>query len=383
MECINPMAVVVLTLALPWPAGGQPAAAQPQNGTSTQPGQAVFKALQKDRDLRYESQLESYLRHWLVDDYAVRAARAWRRDYSGLEAFLAGVEPNRGRWRGLLKAPTLQPTGPLQRRPYEPLGNLGAEWLTLPLGPIQAEAVLAVPDTGQKNYPLVITPHGLGGSPEGMFGLEQESIYHAYGRSLLDAGYAVLAPFDVCSSEDRNRIERLCRLADTTLTGLEFARLQRLLDAVLADPRIDAGRVAMWGVSLGGRETLFWMPLEPRIKLGIVSAWFNRRPEKMAIPSTLYSCFLDSPEDHAFLQGWLTEFADADIVSLILPRPLLIQTGKRDPIAYWPHVQEDFAVARQPYEKLVLGERMAFDLHDGGHELRLETGMAFLDRWCR
>jgi hypothetical protein len=136
-------------------------------------------------------------------------------------------------------------------------------------------------------------------------------------------------------------------------------------------------------VSLGGRETLFWMPLEPRIRLGIVSAWFNRRPEKMAVPSTLYSCFLDSPEDHAFLQGWLTEFADADIVSLILPRPLLIQTGKRDPIAYWPHVQEDFALARRPYEKLGLGERMALDLHDGGHELRLETGMAFLDRWCR
>ncbi len=345
--------------------------------SQTQPTTQEFKAAQADRNKRYDGQIESYLRKWLVDDYAARADISWHRNFSSIEAFETSVEPNRKRWALLLKAPELSATGPVERRPYAPLADLGAEWLTLPLGPLAAEAILAVPPNGG-TCPLVIVPHGLGGSPEGMFGLEQDTIYHAYGRELVKAGCAVLAPFDVCSAESRNRLERLCRLADTTLTGIEFTRLQRLLDVVLADPRIDAARVAMWGVSLGGRETLFWMPLEPRIKVGIVSAWFNRRPEKMAIPSKLYSCFLDAPEEHAFLQGWLTEFADTDIVSLILPRPLLIQTGKRDPIAHWPHVQEDFAKARIPYEKLGIGDRMVFDLHAGGHELVLDSGLEFL-----
>ncbi len=370
------LAMVLMALAAPSTLGANPTISQ------SQPATQEFKAAQADRNKRYDSQIESYLRKWLVDDYAARADQSWHRDFTSIEAFVAGVDPNRKRWASLIKAPAVSATGPIERRPYAPLADLGAEWLILPLGPFAAEAILAIPpDPG--TYPLVIVPHGLGGSPDGMFGLEQDTIYHAYGRELVKAGYAVLAPFNVCSAESRNRLERLCRLADTTLTGIECTRLQRLLDVVLADPRIDAGRVAMWGVSLGGRETLFWMPLEPRIKVGVVSAWFNRRPEKMAVPSTLYSCFLEAPEEHAFLQGWLTEFADTDIVSLILPRPLLIQTGKRDPIAHWPHVQEDFAKARIPYEKLALGDRMVFDLHAGGHELVLDSGLRFLSRWLQ
>jgi predicted esterase len=298
-----------------------------------------------------------------------------------VEAFLASVEPNRRRWLARLNPPALPVTGPLERRAYVPLSDIGAEWLTLPLGPLDAEAVLAVPSTRHKKYSLVIALHGLGGSPEGMFGLEQEGNYHAYARRLLERGWAVLAPLNICGVDRRNRLERLCRLADTTLSGIELVRLQHLVDAVLADERIDGERVAGWGLSLGGRELLFWMPLEPRIRVGIVSGWFNRRPEKMAVPSERYSCFLETAEEHAFLQGWLTEFADVDVVSLIVPRPLLIQTGKKDSIAYWPDVETEFKSARQPYERLGMGERMEFDLHEGGHELRLESGLAFLDRW--
>lgn len=348
---------------------------------TTQP-ETTWQAAQDLRDTGYNNQIEMYLRYWLVDGYAERAKEAWKRDYSTPEAFQASVEPNRKRWRAILNPPEFSATGPLQRRPYEPLSDLKAEWLTLPLGPIQAEAVLVIPPSSGET-PLVIAPHGLGGSPEGMFGLEQGKIYHAYARRLVEDGYAVLAPLNIRSTDIRNRLERLCRLANMTLTGIEFVRLQRLLDEVLADPRIDADRVAAWGVSLGGREVLFWMPLEPRIRVGIVSAWFNRRGEKMAIPSKLYSCFLDSPEEHAFLRGWLTEFADTDIVSLISPRPLMVQTGKRDPIADWTHVQEDFATTREHYARLGIGDRMTFDLHEGGHELQLETGLAFLDRWLR
>src|SRR5205807_10396065 len=139
-----------------------------------------------------------------------------------------------------------------------------------------AEAVLVVPATAsrEKPVPLIIAQHGIGSIPENTFGLFSPG-YHAYGRELVQAGFAVLAPLNLRSVDRRNRIERLCRLADTSLPGIELARLQHLLDVVLADPRIDRERVGMWGVSLGGMATMFWMPLEPRIKAGVVSAWFN------------------------------------------------------------------------------------------------------------
>lgn len=126
---------------------------------------------------------------------------------------------------------------------------------------------------------------------------------------------------------------------------------------------------------------MFWMPLEPRIKAGVVAAWFNHRRNKMVIPDDRYSCFLETTEDHAFFQGWLTEFTDSDAASLICPRPLLIQHGKKDRIAHWPQVVDEFKEARSHYEKLGIGERMELDLHEGGHEPRTETGIKFLKQW--
>jgi hypothetical protein len=112
-----------------------------------------------------------------------------------------------------------------------------------------------------------------------------------------------------------------------------------------------------------------------------VAAWFNERRNKMAIPDPRYSCFLDTKEEHAFFRGWLIEFSDADAASLICPRPLLIQTGKQDKIAHWPQVVEEFEAAREHYKKLGIGERMEMDLHEGGHEARVASGIRFLRRW--
>lgn len=343
--------------------------------------------LKKSVDTRsdaYAKQLESYLRHWLVEEYPQRAAKAWNRDFASPEALINSVAPNRARWQRVLNPPPLPKTGELARRPCQPLADLKGEWLTLPLGPLEAEAVFVVPAgaSPQKPVPLVIAQHGIGSFPERTFGLADDGgAYHSYARELVKAGFAVLAPMNLLGVERRNRIERLCRLADTSLPGIELARVQRLLDEVTRDPRIDKERIGMWGVSLGGLATMFWMPLEPRIKAGVVCAWFNHRRNKMAIPDPRYSCFLETKEEHAFFRGWLTEFTDADVVSLICPRPLLIQTGKEDKIAHWPQVIEEFEASREHYKKLGMAERMEMDLHDGGHEARIQSGIRFLTRW--
>jgi hypothetical protein len=355
-------------------------------GTATaQEGQSVgdLKPFEQQRTDAYAAQLEAYLRKWLVKDYPRRAIKAWNRDYSSTEVFLKSVEPNRRRWRNVVKPPGLEKTGELQRRPHPPLAKLNGEWLTLPLGQLAAEGLLAVPvSASSKNpAPLVIVQHGIGSHPERTFGLLDEGQhYHRYAEELLRAGFAVLAPMNLRSVERRNRIERLCRLADTSLPGIELVRMQRLLDEVLKDPKVDGRRIGMWGVSLGGMATMFWMPLEPRIKAGVVAAWFNHRRNKMVIPDPRYSCFLETEEEHAFFQGWLTEFTDSDVVSLICPRPLLIQTGKQDRIAHWPQVVEEFKASRAHYEKLGLAERIEIDLHADGHEPRVQSGLEFLSR---
>lgn len=327
----------------------------------------------------YEQQLENYLRHYLIDDYEARSEKSWNRDYSSLDAFKRSVDPNRRRWEAILGPPDLRKSGPLARKSY-PMDNIHAEWIELPLGLVTAQAILAFPEGAnkQKPVPLIVVQHGIGSSPETPF---SPGNYHEYAKELLKAGFAVLVPMNLRSIERRNHIDRLCRLANTTLPGIELVRLQNLLDVVLTDPRVDPDRVGMWGVSLGGMATMFWMPLEPRIKAGVVSGWFNQRRNKMIIPDDRYVSFMATNEDYSFLKGWLTEFSDYDAVSMICPRPLLIQHGKKDNIAYWPQVEEEFNKARVPYEKLHIADRIELNIHEGVHEAVISTGVRFLLHW--
>jgi hypothetical protein len=340
------------------------------------------KVQQRNQD--YAEALEAHLRDFLVEEYEARSAASWHRSYENIDAFLKSIEPNRERYRRFLSPPELRPTGPAERRPCDALNEIKAEWINVPLGKLRAEGLLALPPQSQGPVPLIIAQHGIDSYPERVFGLDDPgNHYHDYGHALLREGFAVLAPFNLYTVEKRNRVERLTRLAGTTLPGIEFRRMQILLDEVLKDPRIDGGRVGFWGISLGGMAGMFWTPLEPRIKCAIITAWFNHRRNKMVIPDPRYSCFLETTEEHAFFNGWLTEFTDSDVASLICPRPLLIQHGKTDRIAYWPMVIEEFEAAQQHYQRLGLAARIELDLHEGGHEIRLETGLPFLQRWLK
>ena len=326
----------------------------------------------------YEKQLENYLRHYLVTQYEARAEQAWNRDYSSPDALERSVTPNRRRWEEVLSPPVLTKGGALERKSYA-LGEIQGEWIELPLGMLSAEAVLAFPAEAseQKQVPIIIVQHGIESTPETPF---TPGAYHEYAKGLLKAGFAVLVPMNLKSVERRNNVERYARLAGTSLPGIELVRLQHLLDIVLADPRVDAEKVGMWGVSLGGMATMFWMPLEPRIKAGVVSAWFNERRNKMAVPDERYSSF--SPrEEHAFFNGWLTEFSDYDLVSLIAPRPLMIQHGKKDNIAHWPQVVEEYNKSIVHYQKLKISERIELILHEGGHEAIVDEGVRFMTEW--
>jgi len=349
-----------------------------------QPGRAADEVVESinRRNEAYGKELEQYFRQFLVDEYPARASRKWRRSYSSMAAFLRSVEPNRQRYRRVFSPPVFEPSGALERRPHPAIQNARAEWLTAPLGPVKAEGLLALPEGGPRPAPLVIAQHGISSFPERVFGIDDpQNLYHGYGHALVRQGFAVLAPFNLATVDKRNRMERLARLAGTTLPGIELARMQALLDVVSQDKRIDPERVGMWGISLGGMATMFWMPLEPRIRCGIVCAWFNHRRNKMVIPDSRYSCFLETKEEHAFFNGWLTEFTDSDVATLICPRPLLIQTGKKDGIAWWPQVMEEFEASKAHYRKLGIEDRIEMDLHEGGHEIRLESGLAFLKKW--
>jgi hypothetical protein len=101
----------------------------------------------------------------------------------------------------------------------------------------------------------------------------------------------------------------------------------------------------------------------------------------MIIDDPRHSCFLSTAEEHIFVPGWLRNFGDSDLISLICPRPMLIQAGRGDGIGWWPWQQDEFAVAHSYYERLGVAERLEMFMHDGGHEIDVASGLQFLQKW--
>jgi len=356
------------------------------NGLHERP--EVIERVMNDKQRLVKTETEDFLRS-LAAQWIDSGQRLWNRDYSSPERYLTSVEPNRDRWLAAVGDPSSlelpAPQGEVTWEPFIEGDEVIAQWLILPVaGSLRAHGVLALPKGASGKVPLVIAQHGIGSSPETVMGLTgSNGAYHSYGRQLLRHGFAVLAPRNVCGAPPRNRLERLCKMLGITLWGLEIFKIRRLLDTVLAMPEIDANRVGMWGISLGGAYTMFTVPLEPRIGAAICCAWFNDRYRKMVVDDPRYSCFLSVDTEYVFIPRWLAEFHDENLASLVCPRPLQVQAGKADSIAWWPYAIETFNRAREHYSRLGIPEAIELDLHEGGHETRVDTGIAFLERWLK
>jgi len=342
----------------------------------------------KDTQGLLRRETEDYLRAITVEGYPQRQKEFWKRDYNSLEKFEASVEPNRKRWQDAIG--DFKPEGEMElyEEPFLEDEYMEAKWLSIKFSHgLRCRAVLSLPKKAPRPLPLVVCQHGVICSPEKVFGFADDgnhaNLYHAYGYELAKNGFAVLAPLHITETAPRGRYHRMSILLGKTIYGLEISKLKRLLDYVETLPEIDSKRIGMWGISQGGNYTLFTLPVEKRIKVGIICAFFNHRLGKMVIDDPRYSCFLSTPEEHVFVPGWLREFTDSDLISLFVPRPLLIQTGKADSISWWPLVLEEFNAAKSHYSKLGLGDRIAIDLHEGGHEIRVKSGVEFLKKWLK
>jgi dienelactone hydrolase len=254
----------------------------------------------------------------------------------------------------------------------------------------RARAVLATPTTADGPHPVVVACHGAGSSPEKIFGLgDTGNNYRGFGRKLVESGYAVLAPRFINAGGDRGgeprrKLEVFSQSLGRSLFGLEAHQISRFLDWMEDRPSLETERVGAWGVSMGGALVLFTLPLESRIDAGICAGFFTDRLRKHALAEPRYSHFRPvSNVVHFFIPGWFREFRDADLASLICPRPFQVQAGLADDVDWRPYTRREFDRAREHYERLGVPDRIDLCAHDGGHEARPKEGIAFLEEHLR
>jgi hypothetical protein len=330
------------------------------------------------------SQLERHYDRLIAESEARRGSK-WNRDFTSVDRYLASVEPHRKRFIELMGGFPPEKTPLKPRREVIGAGDLYRTervWLEAVPG-VEVYGVLLTPKRPGR-HPALICQHGMGGSPAMTAGLtERDDYLRRFGAQAAERGYVVFAPYLVNDAAQRSRLHRKAISVGTTLQILEQWKIVRVTDFLASLSEVDATRIGMYGISWGGRMTLYASAIDPRLAAAAVSGYFNQTTKKQFQFSTYSTAYIDTSEEYAFFQSFINEFSDADLASLVAPRPLFIESGTLDTAAYFKDGFIEFTRTRDIYRRLGLEDRVEFGLFRGLHLIHGTKALAFLDRWLR
>lgn len=265
----------------------------------------------------------------------------WNLDWSSPEAYINSVEPKRNRlikllgmqrderssspaleWSGKISIPhtPVVPDVSIAKVRWNAFGGVSGRGLLLepvhtkssyPAPPIVAD-IIAIADADQT--PLEITFSKTGENPS------------TFARDLAAAGCRVLAP-NLISREinewtltNREWLHRTAFMQGRTLTTYELHKILAAVDALIASRPVEQKKrpIGIIGYGEGGWLAMLAAAIDPRIDACLSSGSFGPR-EAMWIGPVERNIF-----------GLLNEFGDAEIGSLIYPRPFHI-IGGREP----------------------------------------------------
>lgn len=314
-------------------------------------------------------------------------------------AFHARTAAEHAGWRGRLRERLLAITGLDTMPPFVPA--CAADGTVKEDGYTRVHAVLSteprvrmplyilIPDgiaSGERRA-CVIVPHGHGGGgKESVAGVYDSPVirragerYHGdIGRQLVREGYVVFCPDARGSGERRERRQQgddESRVLASSCDDLNFAYislgrslagmwtwdLMRLIDYIGTLPYCDARAIGCCGFSGGGLQTLWLAALDDRVACAVISGYFHSCRDAVMRTNFCGCNFVP----HLWQTAEL-----GDIAALIAPRPLLVETGRRDPLngrRGTADTREQLEKTRAAYRLLGCPERLRYYEFDGVH----------------
>ena len=152
-----------------------------------------------------------------------------------------------------------------------------------------------------------------------------------------------------------------------TLQGMRLADLIRWVDHLAARPDVRSDRIAVGGVSLGGELSVLLALFDRRIAAAI-SAGFVRAWRDQIAAESFCGC--------AYAPGLLAAFDVPELAGLIAPRPLLVQTGDREPL--YPRALAEAGIERARAIYAAAGGRLDASVFPGRHEFDGPGALAWL-----
>jgi len=144
--------------------------------------------------------------------------------------------------------------------------------------------------------------------------------------------------------------------------GMSTWDLVKLCDYIQSRPDCDPNRIGCAGLSGGGLQTLYLAAVDSRISCACTSGYFYGAMEALLEMNENCDC--------NYVPNLWKHFDMCDIVSLIAPRPLIIETGEKDSLngkSGMGNVLSQFDITKRTYEIAGQVDKLAHTSFDGGH----------------
>jgi len=319
------------------------------------------------------SQIETYLDLRLRESYAERKSN-WSRDFSSIESYERSIAPRRQAFIEYLGGFPYQPAPLVPREQLISRSPTHTSWrVRIPaFDGVEVYGILLVPDVSLHpgKRPALICLHGMLSTPELVCGIVEREDYHRrFGLQAVERGYVVFAPLMINTPQRREWLDRKGIMIDQRLQALEQYKMLRAVDYLSQREDVAADRIGVYGISWGGRTAMYAAAIDRRIACCVISGHFMESTRKMVLPHEpeSYSTYIEAGHAYAFFPGQATQFSDADVVSLICPRPVHIEQGRLDRVSTWREAQNEFQVVQDYYSQLGIADRTTFEIFEGGH----------------
>jgi dienelactone hydrolase len=257
----------------------------------------------------------------------------------------------------------------------------------------------AVGGAMQERLPAMVCQHGFDGAPKYVSGVggqleSNDHFYHRFGQRLAERGYVVFAPYLTVPASPQapgivhradlvNPLVRLAAALGMMRTSIELAKLHRVVDFLQSLSFVDSDHIGYYGLSYGGYSALLMSPLEARLKLTVISAFFNDWRTMLTDTTRYGEAYWSLPDEDFYNWNVLNRFTHTQMIAAMWPRPVCIEYGSEDRVTTPAWHQRAWQEVSAFAESWGMQDKIVDDDFLGPHTIHGIGTFFFLDRWLR